>query len=39
MHCFITCIHIPFVKMGDWKNKVPGDGVKYKDTLAGVDFD
>lgn len=40
MHCFITCISysIPCVlfSMGDWKNSVPGDGVKYLDALAGV---
>jgi len=42
MHCFITCISysIPCVlfSMGDWKTSVPGDGVKYKDSLAGVDL-
>jgi hypothetical protein len=40
MHCFITCISysIPCVlfSMGDWRNSVPGDGVKYKDSLSGV---
>lgn len=40
MHCFITCVSysIPCVlfSMGDWKSSVPGDGVKYKDSLAGV---
>lgn len=40
MHCFITCIaySIPCVlfSIGDWKNKVPGDGIKYRDALAGV---
>lgn len=42
MHCFITCISysIPCVlfSMGDWKSSVPGDGVKYKDSLAGVNL-
>lgn len=40
MHCFITCISysIPCVlfSVGDWKTKVPGDGIKYKDALAGA---
>jgi hypothetical protein len=40
MHCFITCISygIPCVlfSIADWKVKVPGDGIKYRDTLAGV---
>jgi len=42
MHCFITCISysIPCVlfSMGDWRSSVPGDGVKYKDALAGVNL-
>jgi hypothetical protein len=40
MHCFITCISysIPCVlfSIGNWKTKVPGDGIKYKDALAGA---
>jgi len=42
MHCFITCISygIPCVlfSLGGWKNNVPGDGVKYLDTLSGVNL-
>lgn len=40
MHCFITCLSygIPCIlfDLGEGQSKVPGDGIKYRDTLAGV---
>ncbi|EMJ3469003.1 polysaccharide pyruvyl transferase family protein [Vibrio harveyi] len=40
MHCYITCLSygIPCVlfKIGNSKNQVPGDGIKYLDALEGV---